>query len=391
MKDPHLRKLYTCYENAFEKSVELYKYWAEMRKFKDPRRVKIYSSVQLSDAQKKQIDDFYLTNYGRKITHIFHRHYTALTGIFDVTFFPEILHAPKFELYMHGNRMYTHVFEDKNLLPMLAASAGVKTARTLLSRVAGVWRDADNRPLSRAEFEEKLKNLGTAFAKPSVDSYGGMSCAAIHMQDGKDTLSGISAAELMYRLGPDFIIQEKIVCHPSISRLYPKSVNTFRVITYQWKDEICRCPVALRLGSGGRMVDNTSAGGMVIAVDDDGSLHDNAVTEFNQHYTQHPDTQVVFKGHKLPPLTPVLDAAVRLHRQLPQIGMCHWDFTLDENGEPLLLEANIRVGGFGLVQRSHGKGVFGDKTAEILRWTAKMEKLSHAQRKPYRFGYMEKQ
>lgn len=391
MKNPILRKLYTYYENAFEKGVEIYKSWAEKRKFKDSRRVKVFSSVTLSVEQKKQIDDLYLKNYGRKIPYIFHQYYTAYHGKFDVNYFPENLHAPKFELYMHCNRAYTNVLGDKNMLPILAHAAAVKTPKTLLSRVSGVWRDDNNKSISRAEFEEQLANLGEAFAKPSIDSCGGARCAVINMQNGVDKISGKSVKTLIKELGSDFIIQERIRCHSDIAKLYPNSVNTFRVITYQWKDEIFHCPVAMRLGQGGNTVDNTTAGGMVIAVEEDGTLHKTAVTEFNKHYTEHPDTHIAFENYKIPAIFNVLKAAHRLHELLPWIGMCHWDFTLDENGEPLLMEANLTVGGFGLVQRAHGKGVFGENTVEILRWIAKMEKLSLSERKFYRFGYMEKQ
>ena len=391
MKNPTLRKIYAYCENFFEKSVEIYKILAEKHKFKDSRRVKVFTSVTLSDKQKKQIDNFYLENYGRKIPYIYHQYYTAYHGNFDVKFFPEILHAPKFELYMHRNRPYTLVLGDKNLLPCLANAAGVKMPRILLSRVSGTWRDENNKLISKKQFIEKMANLGEAFSKPSIDSNGGSNCHFICMQNGVDVNSGQSAQELIKKLGLDFVIQEKISCHPDIAKIYPLSVNTFRVITYQWKDSICHCPVALRLGGGGRVVDNSSAGGMVIAVEEDGSLHESAVTEFNKHYTKHPDTHIVFKNYKIPALTPILQSAKRLHELMPQIGMCHWDFTINEKNEPVLIEANIKVGGFGLVQRSHGKGIFGDNTAEILRWTAKMEKLSFTERKKYGFGYMEKQ
>ena len=391
MKNPILRKLYLNYENFFEKGVEIYKFWAEKNKFKDSRRVNIYNSIKLSEEQRKQIDDFYIKNYGRRIPYIFHQYYTAYHGKFDVNYFPEILHAPKFELYMHCNRAYTTVIHDKNILPYIASQAKVKTPKILLSRVSGVWKNRDNQSISQIEFEKEFNNLGEAFIKPSIDSHGGAKCALINIKNGLDTFSKKSTSCIIKELGSDFVVQERLRCHPDIARLYPNSVNTFRVITYQWKDEILHCPDALRIGQGGSTVDNSSAGGMVIAVEEDGALHDTAVTEFNKHYTEHPDTHIVFKDYKIPSLKPILKAAHDLQELIPQVGMCHWDFTLNENGDPVLLEVNLAVGEFGLVQRSHGKGVFGDKTAEILRWTAKMEKLSYTERKSYRFGYMEKQ
>ena len=51
----------------------------EIRKFRDPRRVAITDSVVLAPGQMREIDDFFVTNYGEKIPYTWHRHYTAFT------------------------------------------------------------------------------------------------------------------------------------------------------------------------------------------------------------------------------------------------------------------------------------------------------------------------
>jgi D-alanine-D-alanine ligase-like ATP-grasp enzyme len=130
---------------------------------------------------------------------------------------------------------------------------------------------------------------------------------------------------------------------------------------------------------------------MFIAVDVDGTMHKTAFTEFNKQYTRHPDTHIVFENYHIPHIQKMIDAAIRLHELVPQIGIAHWDFTLSQEGEPVLIEANLRCGGIWLVQLSHGKGPFGERTAEIIRWIVKMQKIPYSKRKQYRFGYMEPQ
>ena len=78
-------------------------------------------------------------------------------------------------------------------------------------------------------------------------------------------------------------MQELITCHESIRKLYPDSVNTFRVISYLWKGNIEMMPIIIRIGQGGNYIDNAHAGGMFCAVNDDGSMGDHAVTEFNDN------------------------------------------------------------------------------------------------------------
>jgi len=87
------------------------------------------------------------------------------------------------------------------------------------------------------------------------------------------------------------------------------------------------------------------------------------------------------------PLFPkVLEAAFQMHETLPELGCVNWDFTLDENGTPILIEANISDGSIWLSQMSNGVGAFGQDTPEILEWIHKMEGVKLSDRYKYRFG-----
>ena len=374
-----------------DKALHFKKRYLRANKYHKSRHKKVINSAPLNKEQEKQIDDFYLKNYGHKIPYIYHQYATAFTGNFDVQYFPDCCYGAEFNHYMHYDRAYNKVLADKNLLDCFASKVGVKTPRTLLSRAAGVFRDENNHILSREAFENKFAGIGEVFAKASIDSAGGASCLLLNMAKGVDQISGKTVAAIIKKMGYDFVVQEKLNCDKTLSAIYPNSANTFRVITYLWKDKIYHCPLALRIGQGGSCVDNACAGGMFIAVDDDGTLHDMAFTEYNAQYKEHPDTHFVFKGHKIPQVEQIISYAYKLHELLPQIGFAHWDFTLDKEGNPVLLEANLREGSYWLSQLPHGKGLFGKNTAEILQWISKMKKLSYTERKFYRYGYMEKQ
>ena len=62
-----------------------------------------------------------------------------------------------------------------------------------------------------------------------------------------ELVSGKGAKEFILSLGEDAVIQERLVCHKSITDIYPGSVNTFRVITYRWKDDVLHMPVIMRI------------------------------------------------------------------------------------------------------------------------------------------------
>ncbi len=361
----------------------------EIKKFKDKRRIEIYDKVSLSSQQKHDIDTLFKENYGKKIPYTWHRHFTAFTGNFDKNYIPELLYIPEFEPYMNLNSKYNYVFDDKNVLPNLAALAGVKVPETIVCCATGVYKDNKNKIISKQKAMELLWNIGFAFAKPSVDSDSGKSCAVIDIIQGVDKKTKKSIEEIINDLGNNFVIQEKIICHKSISDLHPDSVNTFRVITYQWKNEIRMFPVIMRIGSGGNCVDNAHAGGMFIAVENDGTLHKTAFTEFKREYTHHPDSGICYQGYKIELVPEVLAAAKKMHEQIPQIGVVNWDFTINEEGEPILIEANISGGSVWLPQIAHGKGAFGENTAEVLRWMAIMKKTKPSDRYKYAYGNIE--
>lgn len=352
----------------------------EIKKFKDPRRVTIWSKVNLTSEQKKQIDDFYLTNYGEKIPHTWHRHFTAFTGNFDYQYFPELLYIPEFEHFMNRDARYFEVFSDKNVLPLIASSVGVKTPSVILSCTNGIFRDENYRLITELDALNLLTHSGEVFAKPSVDSCSGVGCEVFNTDSREEAL------ELFRRLDNNFVIQERLKCHADLAAIYPGSVNTFRVISYIWNDRIKICPVILRIGQGGKYLDNAHAGGMFIAVDDDGTLHDTAFTEFNTQFTKHPDTGLKFGGWKIHMFPKVLEAAKRIHEAIPQVGVVNWDITLGEDGEAVLMEGNMHGGSIWLIEMAHGKAVFGDDTAEILKWTRRMKKLPLSERKKATIG-----
>uniref|UniRef100_UPI004055A4C7 sugar-transfer associated ATP-grasp domain-containing protein n=1 Tax=Acetatifactor sp. TaxID=1872090 RepID=UPI004055A4C7 len=359
-------------------------------KFRDKRRVAIYSKIQLDEEQKKAIDKLYIQNYGRKIPYTWHKHYTAFTGKFDEKYFPELLYIPEFERFMNCKEEYTKAISDKNIISMIASGIGIRTPKTILSCAAGLFRNGNYQILQKDEVKELIADVGEVFAKPTVDSGSGKGCKVYNFQGGIDSVSGEPVGNVLEELGEDFVIQERLRCHASISQIYPNSVNTFRIITYRWKkdneDIICHMPILMRIGQGGSYLDNAHAGGMFIALDDDGTMHQKAFTEFRQEYERHPDTGVAFAGYRIDLLPEVIKTAEKAHVSIPQVGVVNWDLTIDEQGIPVLIEANMRSGSIWLPEMSHGKGAFGEHTEEVLRWIAQMKKLRLHQRESCGYG-----
>lgn len=368
-----------------EKRIIRHRKTVEIVKINDPRRVKIAEMVQLSKEQKEAIDEVYLKNYGRKIPYIWHQYYTAYTGNFDPYYVPELLYIPEFERFMNIYLEYVKVFEDKNILPYAAKVAGVKMPTTILTYVCGLFRDKELHVISKEEAINYIKDIGDVFIKPTVESGSGKGCFIASFHNGIDEISGKKISDVL-NMEEDYAVQERLHCHESISKIYNKSVNTFRIITYRWKDRFCSFPGLMRIGKGGSILDNAHAGGIFIGISDDGKLKKEAYTEFHDVYSVHPDSGVVFDNYSIPLFPKVLEAAFQMHETLPELGCVNWDFTIDENGTPILIEANISDGSIWLSQMANGIGAFGKNTPEVLEWIHKMEGVKLSDRYKYRFG-----
>lgn len=362
----------------------------EIKKFQDPRRVAIYSRVCLSDSQMAEIDKVYKNNYGEAIPYTWHRHFMAFTGRFDPLYFPEYLFIPEFERFMNPDKCYTRVFGDKAVLPLVAGACGVDvcTPQTIFSCVNGLLRNHENNFISRKQALSLLAERAV-FVKPTIGSHSGIGCMIIEGGGDKDKRSGKKLDYIFRQLGKNYIVQECITCHSSIRKIYAQSVNTFRVITYIWHGSIEHMPVIMRIGQGGAYLDNAHAGGMFIAISDDGILHKNAFTEFCKSYSAHPDSGVVFEGYRIEHFSRVLEAAKKMHQAIPQVGCINWDFTINEQGIPVLIEGNMRGGSIWLIEMAHGCGAFGKNTPEVLRWLRLCKKVSPAERDNFAYGFMD--
>ncbi len=360
----------------------------EIVKFQDDRRKAIYEKVTLTEDQKSSIDFIYENHLGRKIPYIWHQHSTAFTGEFDPFYFPELLYIPLFERFMNMDRCCIKALSNKNLFELVAKGVGIKTPVTYISCVEGLLRNKEGCAINTEQANNILFNIGNVFCKPTIDTNSGIGCFTMNIKNGVDIESGKSILSILGELGDNWAIQEKVLCQEQVSKLHPSSCNTFRIITYRWNENFNVFPAIMRIGTGGHCVDNAHQGGVFIAIDENGELHDTAFTEFNDSFNAHPDTGIIFKGYTIDGFPLCIEGAKKLHQGIPQIGVVNWDFTLDIKNQPILIEANLYGGSIWLPQLAHGRGVFGDRTTEILDWIRLLEAMPPEERLKHKFGKM---
>ena len=185
------------------------------------------------------------------------------------------------------------------------------------------------------------------FCKPIRGAEGG-GCFPLTMRNGA-LLAGdctISAQQLQSRIGSAHLLQSRIVQHEDLSRLYPASINSLRLITTSMGGRVSPFQAALRIGTFGSIVDNWSAGGLETLVDmaagclkGRGLFKPGHIAGGAAAVSHHPDTGLRFDGFPIPMLPEAVDLACRFHADLGALVTIAWDVAFTPSG-PLIIEGN---------------------------------------------------
>ena len=327
-------------------------------------RRKMYTDVKWTDKQQEEFDNYWMQHYGKKFRNSWHKIYQSINGKFAVDYIPEMLFTTKVEKLLNDFH-YASILSDKSLVEIFARDVGCHVPDTILVCSKGVYFDHNRRAVSLKEASQIMKeSKETTVLKPTIDSGSGRSVQFLS-DEQRDNIK-----KTLLSMGTDFIVQKAIQQHPIFASLNSSSVNTLRVMTYILKDEIHHVPLACRMGNGNSKVDNIHAGGLVVGVKDDGALLPTAYHlgygDDNKCFEQHPTSNIIFEKITLPSIDKVLEVAYALHGRLPRLGIISWDFTVDESGNPVFIEANLINQSIWFPQIVHGKGGFGDNTPLLL-------------------------
>ena len=89
--------------------------------------------------------------------------------------------------------------------------------------------------------------------KKTIDTSSGRDVMICNLKNGIDSSSQKSLYEICLEFGNNFCVQECIKQWRELEKLYPKALNTFRIITYIVENKIYVAPMALRLARGGQI------------------------------------------------------------------------------------------------------------------------------------------
>jgi len=159
--------------------------------------------------------------------------------------------------------------------------------------------------------------------------------------------------------GNPILIEQRLTQAAFWRGLFPETSNTLRLLTL-WtpgEPEPFVAGAAQRVGTVETVpTDNFTGGGISCPVDratgrlGAGLMHPIKGPRPGQRFTHHPDTGALLEGVVLPGWDRITHAVVRAAAGLPFNRMAGWDVLVDDDGEPVLLEANANGGHVDVIQ-----------------------------------------
>lgn len=258
----------------------------------------IYSTLRYGASPNNYLNfKFYELEHSKRNTYVTHRISENMIKLFN-------------------DNDYREIFEDK-------------------TRFAEVFKDYFGREwlsLRDLEFDNFVKfiiNKEKFIYKP-IGLAQGQGIKKIETKNFKDSRHIYNYLKDTY--GDDGIIEEWIVQHDEVSRLYNKSVNPVRIITVN-NDGKCNILVAgLTIGNG-RDISNASCNDLVSPIDiNTGILKFPAVDSEGQIFDKHPITNEIIEGFKIPYWEAIIKLVEEASSVVPNIKYVGWDIAVTSAG-----------------------------------------------------------
>lgn len=308
---------------------------------------------KLSAEQRKQIDEIY-GKYGFKYGYDTHILAYSVTGKFDAEIMPVDLFRTLVQPVLNDVN-YNIALSDKGYFELFMPD--IKFPECYIKNIEGCFYDNSMNVIT----EEKARNIVMAekevVVKPTRESGSGKGVRLVNT----------SAEDPFSIHKKNYLIQKRIIQHKSLSELNESSVNIVRIVTLFIDGEVHLITSALRIGGVGEFTDNTvtkdGKGMIVIGIDENGKLRKDGVFSCGLR-TQSTPGGISFSGREVYKYNEMVETAKSQHIRFPNIKFIGWDFTVNEEGEIIALEYNLKSPGVLYYQYVNGS-LFGSLTKRV--------------------------
>lgn len=311
---------------------------------------------KLTPAQRLELKRFY-SPYIRNVTDRYHRLYTDKTGVFSPRYIPEELFFTRIDRF-YSDREEARFLDNKCYYYRLFSN--IKQPGLVVMRVGGTYLDHTLSAISEDTAAGLVGSHAEVVVKKAVNSQGGF---GVEFFSGSDIMPRFR--EVMRSIDGDVVIQLPVKQHSAFSRLHPESVNTMRIVSLLTGDSVKEYAVCVKIGVGKERRDNGCHGGIYCGVDKDGRLKKLGTLDNGTVLFSHPELGYRFEDITLPFVDKAISLVKQAHPFMGHFRLISWDVAIDEEGDAVLIEANLSLGGINNVQICNGP-LFSDDTEKIL-------------------------
>lgn len=346
---------YSKLKSRYTKIYDKVRFGITKNSLKKKYKARLKNTGVFTKEHEKAVRDFFAPY--EKVDMVYHQVYFESTGNFSEKYLPADLYFNVIDEYLNNKEAAKHMDNKcyyKRLFP------GIKQPEYVVAKIGELYFDENDKVISYSEAKELVAKEKELFLKVASESCAGQGVSYINTEKG-DMIKQFEE----FNFKRDFIAQRPVKQHKDMSAVNESSVNTLRIISLLKENEVKIYSAIVRAGQKGAKCDNATGGGVAIGVTEDGKLKKYGYEISGKRYETHPTNGFVFEGHQLPSFDKAVELVKKAHPMMPHFRLISWDICISEEGEPILLEANLCRGSLDVHQYNNGP-LFGEDTKKIL-------------------------
>ena len=264
-----------------------------------------------------------------------------------------------------NDRMLNYAIKEKNFYDKFLTE--IPTPTTVLRRINGFYYNDKFQKIDKQNIMTLLYTHKKLILKPSIDTGAGRSIFLFENKDGIfDNGEFDLNPEFLDGFKKDFIIQEFVTQHSFFSQFNPSSNNTIKIFAYRSinDDSVNLLHTIFWVGAKGHFLDHDHWGGFGLSINDDNRIDKHAIDVYGNKYESVNNIRLSSLD-KVPAMDEMRALSKKIANSIYYGRLLALDFTVNIDGNPLLLDINCRSNGIHQYQMHNG-GLFKAFTKEIL-------------------------
>lgn len=235
--------------------------------------------------------------------------------------------------------------------------------KTIIQNIDNHYLDSEGCIISKDEAIAIARNHSSFFIKVAAGSGGGR--GIMKLDTHKDNIE-----KIFDEYNKDFICQEPLEEHETLSRFNKKCINTIRVLSLNINDNCTILSSFIRMGGIGSIVDNlhsSEGSSALVGINSNGDLHSFGIDKDYNKVFKAP-SGLSFEGLNLEHYQKIVEFVKFWHKKsFPSANLIGWDIIIDKNNNPIVIEINLDSADIAAHQIFNGP-IFADRTEEVIQY-----------------------